>query len=130
MKFSNNYIIYPVNRVLERAIASSLGMLSDKMVAASALDTQVTTADNFLFTRGNFEQRSFSTNILESLREALETATTDEYRAQEPLAWAETQNRLGNILAAMGQQQKDVELYNKAVQCHESALEEKILKKP
>ena len=124
MKFSNNTILYPVNRVLERAIASSLGMLSEELAAAATPDTQVTIADNFLFTRGNFEQHRFSTNILESLREALEGSLTDAYREQEPLAWAETQNRLGNILAALAQQQGDAELYEKAIQCFEKALEE------
>jgi len=129
MKFSNNTILYPVNRVLEGAIASSLGMLSEELVAAAASDTQVTTADNFLFTRGNYEQHRFSTNILESLREALEGSLADasiagKGREQEPLAWAEIQNRLGNILAALGQQQGDAELYEKAIQCFENALEE------
>ena len=119
MKFSNIYIIYPENRVLERAIASSLGMLSEELIAVGTPDTQVTTADNFLYTRGNFEQHSFSTNIFESLREALEAALTDDYRDQDPLAYAETQNRLGNILAALGQLQRDVELYEMAIQCHE-----------
>ena len=123
MKFSNNYIMYPVNRVLERAIASSLSMLGEELVAAASSDTQVTVADNFLFTRGNFEQHRYSSNILESLREALEAALTDDCRDQEPLVWAETQNRLGNILAALGQQQRDVELYEKAIQCFENALE-------
>ena len=77
MKFSNNTIIYPVNRVLERAIAGSLGVLSEEMVEAAAPDTQVTVADNFLFTRGNYEQHSFNSNILEPLREALEATLTD-----------------------------------------------------
>ena len=90
MKYSNQYILYPDNRALERAIASSLGMLSEELVEASAPDSSVTVADNFLHTRGNYEQRSFSTNIFESLREMLENSLTDEYREQEPMAWAET----------------------------------------
>ena len=122
MNFSNSYKIYLVNKVLERAIASSLSMLSEELVAAANLDTQVTTADNFLFTRGNFEQHSFSTNILEPLREALEADLTD--RDQAPLAWAENQNRLGNILAALAQQQREAEWYEKAIQCFNNALEE------
>jgi len=122
MNFSNSYKIYPVNRVLERAIASSLSMLSEELVADASLDTQVTTADNFLFMRGNFEQHSFSTNILEPLREALEAALTD--RDQAPLVWAENQNRLGNVLAALAQQQREVEWYEKAIQCFNNALEE------
>ena len=124
MKFSNNTIIYPINRVLERAIAGSLGVLSEELVAAAAPDTQVTVVYNFLFTRGNYEQHSFNSSILEGLREALEATLIDGYRDQEPLAWAETQNRLGNILAALGQQQRDVELYEKAIQCFNNALEE------
>ncbi|MEA1890137.1 MAG: tetratricopeptide repeat protein [Pseudomonadota bacterium] len=124
MKYSNNTLYYPVNRALERAIASSLGMLSKDLLEASAPDSSVTVADIFLHTRGNYEQRSFSSSILDGLREALEGSLTDEYRQQDPLAWAETQNRLGNILAALGQQQRDVDSYEKAIQCFNCALEE------
>ena len=124
MKYSNNTIIYPVNRNLERAIAGSLGLLSEEMVEASAPDGSVTVADVFLHMRGNYEQRSFNINVLEPLREALENLLTDEYRKQEPLAWAESQDRLGNILAALGQQQHDAELFEKAIQCFNYALEE------
>lgn len=124
MKFSTNYILYPDNRGLERAIAGSLGMLSEELAAAASPDNTATVADNFLHTRGNYEQHSFNANILESLREALEAAITDEYRNKQPLAWAEMQNRLGNILAALGQQQRDVELFEMAIQCFNHALEE------
>lgn len=124
MKLSNNYLLYPQNRALERAIANSIGMLADGLVEAATPDTKVTVADNFLYTRGNYEQHRFSSNILGSLREALEGSPTDQSHNQEPLAWAEIQNNLGNILAAQGQQQRDVELYEKAIQCFNNALEE------
>ena len=124
MKFSNTYIFYPDNKALERAIANSIGMLGEELAEAATPDTKVTVADNFLYTRGNYEQHRFSSNILDSAREALEVSLTDEYRDQEPLAWAETQNSLGNILAALGQQQRDVELFEKAIQCFNNALEE------
>jgi len=124
MKFSTNYILYPYNRVLERAIAGSIGMLSEDLAAAAALDSKVAVADNFLHTRGNYEQHRFNSNILENVRQALEVSLTDAYRDQAPLAWAETQNRLGNIIAALAQQQSDAELYQKAIQCFNSALEE------
>ena len=134
MKYSNNYILYPVNRALERAIASSLSMLSDDLLEAATPDSSVTVADIFLHTRGNYEQRSFSSNILEPLREALEASLTEasitgpsvsgKGRDQEPLAWAENQDRLGNILAALGQQQRDAALFEKATQCFNHALEE------
>ena len=124
MKFSNTYIFYPDNKALERALAHSIGRLGEELAEAATPDTNVTAADNFLHTRGNYEQHRFSSNILDSAREVLEVSLTDEYRDQEPLAWAEIQDSLGNILAAQGQQQRDVELFEKAIQCFNNALEE------
>jgi len=124
MKYSDNSLFYPDNRALERAIVNSLSLLSEEVAALAVPDTSTTVADNFTHTRGNFEQQHFSTNILEPLREALEGLLTAEYREQEPLAWAETQNRLGNILGALAQQQHDAALYEKAIECFNSALEE------
>lgn len=123
MNYSKTYLLYPANKALERAIAFSTGMLSEELVDAATPDSKVTVADNFLYSRGNYEQRRFSSNILESAREALEGSLTDEYRNQEPFAWAEAQSNLGNILAAMGQQLRDVELFEKAIQCFDHALE-------
>ncbi|MDH5424884.1 MAG: tetratricopeptide repeat protein [Gammaproteobacteria bacterium] len=124
MKYSDNYIFYPDNRALERAIVSSLGLLSEEVAALSVPDTSTTVADNFIHTRGNFEQQHFSTNILKPLSEVLEGLLTDELRQQQPTDWADMQNRLGNILAAQGQQQRDAVLYEKAVVCFNKALEE------
>ena len=133
MKFSNTYILYPDNRVLERAIANSVGMLSEDFAEAAAPDSKVTVADNFLHTRGNYEQHRFNANVLEDLRQMLEdtladASVTDTFATghgfdQEQISWAEMQNNLGNILAALGQQQGDVELYEKAIQCFINALE-------
>jgi tetratricopeptide (TPR) repeat protein len=126
MKFSVNYILYPDNRVLERAIASTISLLGKDQLndAAATPDTGITVADNFLHTRGNYEQRRFSTNILDALRAALEASLTDEFRAEKPLTWAEAQDNLGNILAAQAQQQRDAGLYEKAIQCFNHALEQ------
>ncbi len=123
MKFSNTYLFYPENKALERAIACSIGMLGEELAEGATPDTRITTADNFLYTRGNYEQHRFSSNILGSAREALEVSLTDGYRDQKPLAWAETHNNLGNILAAQAQQQRDIELFEKAIQCFNNALE-------
>ncbi len=123
MNFSNPYLFYPDNRALESAIAHSIGLLGEALAEAATPDTKVTVADNFLHTRGNFEQHRFSSNILESAREALEIALTDDYRGQEPIAWAEMQNSLGNILAALGQQHRDVSLFEKGIQCFNNALD-------
>jgi len=124
MIFSKTYIFYPVNKALELAIAKAIDLPGEVLAGVAAPDTRVTAADNFLYTRGNYEQHRFSSNILDSAREALEGSLTDEWRHLEPLAWAETQNSLGNILAAQGQQQRDAELYEKAIQCFNNALEE------
>lgn len=123
MNYSKPYILYPVNRALERAIASSLGLLNEEMLELATPDRSVPVADNFLFTRGNFEQHTFSANVFESLRDALEASLTDELYQQDRFAWAETQNRLGNILGAIGQQQHDAESFQKAVECFAQALE-------
>ena len=124
MKFSSVYLIYPENRSLERAIANSIGMLSAEAAAEAVPDTKVAVADNFRYTRGNYEQHRFSSKIFESLREALEASLTETYRVQEPFAWSETQNRLGNILAALGQQRSDAGLFERAIQCFDYALAE------
>lgn len=123
MKFSSTYLFYPDNKALEHAIASSIGLLGKEFVETAAPDTRVTVADNFLHTRGNYEQHRFSSTILERARGTFEALLTNEYHDQEPFAWAETQNSLGNILAAQGQQRRDVELFEKAIQCFNNALE-------
>ena len=124
MNYSSPYLLYPVNRVLEKAIASSLDLLDEETLKLATPDRSAPVADNFLFTRGNYEQHSFSANIFEPLCDALEATLTDELRKQEPLAWADTLNRLGNILGALGQQQHDAELFKKAVDSFTFALEE------
>lgn len=116
MKFSNIYMIYPENRALERAIAGSLGMLSEESAASATPDRKVTAADNFLYSRGNFEQHRYSTKIFEGLREVLEAA-------ENANRTAEALNKLGNLLAALGQQRRDAALYERAIQCFNSALE-------
>ena len=124
MKFSNTYIIYPENKVLELALERSIGMLSEDLAEDAIPDTKIAVADNFLYTRGNFEQHRFSTNILDSALEVLEESLTDAYRTQQPLAWAETQNCLGNIVAAKAQQLRDDALFEKAIECFKQALAE------
>jgi len=123
MHFSHTYIFYLRNKALELALVNSISRMGDDWVEAATPDTKITVPDNFLYTRGNYEQRRFSTNILDSVRAALEVSLTDDFRQQEPIAWAETQNSLGNILAAQGQQQRDAALYEMAIHCFDKALE-------
>lgn len=127
MNFSTAYLIYPPNRALERSIADSLGMLSAEAAAAAAPDTQVAMADNFRFTRGNYEQHRYSARIYEPLRETLEAALNGDAakisRDREPQVWAAKQNDLGNILGALGQQRRDAASLEQATQCFSKALE-------
>jgi tetratricopeptide (TPR) repeat protein len=127
MNFSTAYLIFPPNRTLERAVADSLGLLSAELAAAAAPDTHVAMADNFRFTRGNYEQHRYSARIFEPLREALEAALNGDpvkiSRDREPLVWASKQNDLGNILAALGQQRRDAASLERAIQCFGKALE-------
>ncbi len=123
MRFSTCYIIYPANKKLERAIADSVGLLSAEMAAAAAPDTQVAMADNFRFTRGNYELHRYSARIFDGLREAIEASLADDAAAREPLAWAQQQDNLGNILAALGQQRRDAASFERAILCFNKALE-------
>lgn len=120
MKYSNNYILYPVNRALEHAIANSLGMLSEEVAATATPDTMVTVADNFLFTRGNYEQHRYSTNVLEPAHEMFEAALVKE---DDDLKRAEILNNQGNLLAALAQNSRDVDLYNQSIASFNNALE-------
>jgi tetratricopeptide (TPR) repeat protein len=115
MKHANLYLLYPGNQTLERAIADALCLLSDEEAAAARPDTQVAVADNFRFTRGNYEQHRYSARIFERLREALEASLATAPDAAR-------QNQLGNLLAAMGQQRHDTTLFEQAIQCFEQAL--------
>ncbi len=120
MKYSANYILYPVNRALERAVADSLRLLSDEAVAAATPDTQITVADKFLYTRGNFELHHFSTNVLKSAQAAFESALATE---SDSLVRATLLNNLGNVLAALAQIRRDADLYGQSIASFEKALE-------
>jgi tetratricopeptide (TPR) repeat protein len=120
VKYSTNYILYPVNRTLERAIADSLRLLSDEAAAAAIPDTQVTVADKFLYTRGNYELHHFSTNVLESAQAAFESALASE---SDSLVRATILNNLGNVLAALAQNRRDADLYGQSIGSFEKALE-------
>lgn len=115
MKYSNLYLLYPVNKVLERAIGDSLTLLSEQDATAALPDTRVTVADNFRHTRGNYEQQRYSTRILEPLCAALEASLGAAPRA-------ETLNALGNVLAALGQQRRDAPMFEQAIRYFQQAL--------
>lgn len=123
MKFSNNYIFYPGNKALEKAIDHFKSLVSEDTAARFNADTHEAVTDNFIYTRGNFEQRRYNANVFVNASEALEAELTDELRSQSPFNWARTQNSLGNIFAAIGQQQRNVDLFNKAIASFNSALE-------
>ena len=128
MKPSNNTIFYPNNCELVKAIEHYKYLLAGQgniqSIINNAPDNSVTIQDNFLHTRGNFEQQRFNNSILEPAREVFESILSDISRQQSPLDWAVIQNSLGNILAALGQQRMDVALYEQAIASFNLALEE------
>jgi len=127
MKSSTNTTFYPDNKALEKAIEHYKSLVSDDVArsagAVSCLKDKVSIVDNFIYTRGNFEQHRYSANVFEGACEILDAALTEDVREQSPLDWAATQNSLGNILAALGQQQRNADLFNKAVASFDHALE-------
>ncbi len=123
MKFSNNTTFYPDNKALEKAVEHYKSLVSDDEANSVGADNRVAVTDNFIYTRGNFEQHRYSANVFESARETLEALLTDELRNESARDWAETHNSLGNILAALGQNLRDEDLYNQSIASFTSALE-------
>lgn len=123
MKFSTNYTFYPDNKALEKAVEHYKSLVSDDEANGAGADNRGAVADNFIYSRGNFEQHRYSANVFESAREILEALLTEELREESPLDWAEAHNSLGNILAAQGQNLRDGDLYNQSIASFTSALE-------
>ena len=123
MKFSTNTIFYPDNKALEKAVEHFKSLASDDVAEGASADNRGTAMDNFIYTRGNFEQHRYSANIFETARETFEALLTDELRDQSPIDWAQAHNSLGNILAAMGQSLRDAELYKLSIDSFNHALE-------
>ncbi len=127
MNFSTNYIFYPDNKALEKAVEHYKSLVSDDVALYANADNRGAVTDNFIYTRGNFEQHRYSANVFESARDALQALLTDELNQSESeqarLERAEVHNSLGNILAAQGQNLRDVDLYNQSIASFNSALE-------
>ena len=126
MKFSNNYILYPNNWLLEQAIEHYKSLLTDQIIDTApdcSPDNGSALRDNFIHTRGNYEQHRYSTAVFENACDILESTVTAELLEQAPSDWAKAHNSLGNILAALAQQQKEPDLYAKAIASFNSALE-------
>jgi len=123
MNPSNNTLFYPDNKALEKAVEHYKNLVSDDEAEGVSIDNKVTVADNFIYTRGNFEQHRYSANVFVNAREILEAALTEDVREQSPADWAATQNSLGNILSALGQQQRNADLFNEAIAAFNHALE-------
>ncbi len=123
MKFSTNTIFYPDNKSLEKAVEHYKSLDSDDIAESASADNRGTVMDNFIYTRGNFEQHRYSANVFESAREFLQDLLTDELRNESASKWAETHNSLGNILAAQGQNLRDADLYKQSIASFTSALD-------
>jgi len=120
MKFSNITTFYPDNKALEKAMDHYKSLVSEEDANNIYADNSVTAVDNFLYTRGNYEHHRYSSNVLTNAREMFEVKLAEEVDKLEKSA---IQNSLGNILAALGQKQQDVEMFNKAIACFNQAQE-------
>jgi len=123
MKYSNNYFFYPSSNELLKGITHYKTLVGNQDDADDAIDSSITSHDVFLYTRGNFEQRLYNGNVFKVASEELKTKLTEKYRKDSPQDWAMTQNSLGNILAALGQQTQGTDLYQNALVCFNHALE-------
>jgi tetratricopeptide (TPR) repeat protein len=123
MKYSDNYLFYPDNQALERALQHFVGMLVDPEPQRIFPDTKVTEPDNSANTLGSFEQHRYRDYLLGPAREAFEHELTEDYRQQAPLEWAQVQSHLGNVLAAQAQQLRDEALYLQAIAAFNLALQ-------
>ena len=124
MKFSNNYIFYPDSSELVKAIDHYKSLLGGRDTEGDAPDSGAAVQDNFLHTRGNFEQHRFGSGTLESACTVFESVLSELSPEQSSVESAAVQNSLGNVLAALGQQRMDVALYERAIAAFQSALEQ------
>ena len=74
-----------------------------------------------LFTYG--QRRLDDTEYLDDAQHAFEQTLKIWSRDSNPVDWARTQNNLGNVLAARGDQQNDPQLWQQAQAAYASALE-------
>ena len=126
MKFSNSYIFYPDNTALDKAVEHCHSLLSDDAPEQGYVKSPGNPSDILRKnTLGQFEAQGYDSQILETVREALENALTEDYRRQTPLDWATTQDHLGIVLATLGQSRADAGLLERSIQAFNNALEER-----
>jgi tetratricopeptide (TPR) repeat protein len=125
MKFSNSYILCPDNKALGKAVEHCRSLLSadarEENKAMSPGNSSDILRKNTL---GQFEAQGYDSQILETVRESLENALTEDYRRQTPLDWATTQDHLGIVLATLAQSRGDAGLLQRSIQAFNNALEE------
>ncbi|VAW80384.1 hypothetical protein MNBD_GAMMA12-2843 [hydrothermal vent metagenome] len=135
MNFSTNYTFYPDNKALEKAIEHYKSLMSDEQFSNNTgeesggiadsvrADNSSTVVDNFIYTRGNYEQHRYSANVFSEARDVFGALLTDDLREKSPADWAEVHNSLGNILAAIAQSVQDGDLYKLSIASFDHALE-------
>ncbi len=131
MNFSTNYIFFPDNKALEKAIEHYKSIMSsegsanhsDDIANSVRADNSSTVTDNFIYTRGNYEQHRYNANVFANARETFNVLLTDQLREKSPMDWANVHNSLGNILAAVAQSVQDMELYNLSIASFNHSLD-------
>jgi tetratricopeptide (TPR) repeat protein len=118
MKSSNNTTFYPDNKALEKAVEHYKSLVFGEEAKSVGADNRGAVADNFIYTRGNFEQHRYNANVFANARETFEAKLAESELSDR----AAIQNSLGNILAALGQQQKNADLYQQSISLFNQAL--------
>ena len=123
MKFSSNTIFFPDNKVLEQTLAHYVYLAADKIIGQTLPDQNITVPNNFINTRGNYEQRQYDLKLLDDARDYFTELLTDDLRQSSPFKWADLKNCLGNIQGALALRDDNTDLYLESVKSFKNALE-------
>jgi tetratricopeptide (TPR) repeat protein len=112
---------------LEEAVAAYREALQEYTPAREPLE-RATIQSNLGVALATLGKRERGTARLEeavaAYREALQEYTREQTRAGVPLAWAETQDSLGNALRALGERESGTARLEEAVAAYREALQE------
>lgn len=128
---TNNYLFYPDNPALHRAVTYSatvdVDLPGDGEGDGRSADSSAGTDPLQKNTLGNFEHSRYASTVVAASRARIELTLTDELRERDPLKWAAARDHLGVLLATLGQADADQDLLEQAARSFEAALEERHL---
>ena len=124
MKYSNNYLFYPDNKALEKALEHYKCFLTDAENDADAPVAKLPVQDIFINTRGHYEQHRYSASVYENAKKVLTDRISKTSKSNNLDEWVSLHNSLGNVIAAIGQQTQDESLFKQAIDTFNCVFEE------